>query len=203
MATLGRVSDAETARRHQRDFNSDPILYEGATQAQLQRLFRLSGPTVKARMTKVKPCGNRDGYPIYHVYDAAPALTRLEDAEVLERLLRMNAEDLPKALSREYWNGQIAKLNYEERVGDLWNTRDIVELASDAFKTMRLSLMLLADTLEREAEITIPQRVIVERVLDELLQALKGKLVSGFENRRDNPVSKSVAPGEDQGDDDL
>jgi hypothetical protein len=182
---------------------NEPIIYEGATAGELCYLFNLSGPAVRQRLARLRPSGNRDGFDTWKVADAAIVLSRLEDDDLIERVLRLNAKDLPKALSREYWQGQLAKLTYEERKGELWDTRKIIELAGDVFKTMRLSLILLPDTLEREGQLNAAQRLIIERLVDELLDALRRKLVSGFEDRRDNKVGQPVASGEDDGAEDL
>jgi hypothetical protein len=199
----GRVSQEELLRRADAFATSEPIIFDGATAAQLGQMFRVSGPIVRARLTRIRPCGKRDGFDIYAVADAATVLTRFDDEELVERVLRLHADELPKALSREFWNGQLAKLTFEERTGELWSSKTVIDLAGDVFKTMRLSLMLLADTLEREADLNPAQRLIIERLVDELLDALRRKLVDGLENRRDNPLGKPVAQSQDNGSEDL
>jgi purine-nucleoside phosphorylase len=107
-------------------------------------------------------------------------------------------------LSKEYWYGQNQRLNYLERVGDLFDTRAVVELASDAFKTIRLSLMLISDAVEREAGLTLAQREIIDRMMHAALETMREKLVDGLEQSRGSSRSKaftqSAKPVSESGD---
>lgn len=114
-----------------------------------------------------------------------------DQADLVGKVLSMHHTDLPKMLAKEYWYGQNQRLNYMERVGDLWDTRAIVELASDAFKTLRISLMLVSDTVEREVGLTEAQREIIDRMMRTTLETMREKLVDALEQNRRNSGGKA------------
>lgn len=117
-------------------------------------------------------------------------------ADLVSRVLSMHHTDLPKMLAKEYWYGQNQRLNYLERIGDLFDTSAVVELASDAFKTIRLSLMLVSDAVEREAGLTLAQREIIDRLMHTALETMREKLIDGLEHSRGSSRSKAFTQSE-------
>jgi len=99
-------------------------------------------------------------------------------------------------LSKEFWYGQNQRLNYLERTGELWSTGAVVELASDAFKTLRLSLMLLPDAVERETGLTVKQREIITNLVHNALEDMREKLVDGVKRSRGASSGKAFTPSE-------
>jgi hypothetical protein len=116
--------------------------------------------------------------------------------EVIRQILSMHHADLPKGLAKEFWYGQNQRLNYLERIGDLFDTRAVVELASDAFKTIRLSLMLVADAVERETGLTVAQREIIDRLMHAALETMREKLIDALEYSRGSSRSKAFTQSE-------
>lgn len=186
------------------DEGTNALLYEGATITQLVRIFGGDPADVKAKLHGLIPTRFRAGAPVYKLKDAAALLVPLPP-DVVERVLRMNHTDLPKMLSKEFWFAQNQKANYDERMGDLWRTTDVIELAGEAFKTLRLSLMLMADAVEREDTLSETQRQIITRLVDTTLRDMKEKLVDGFtkQKRRKSAVSKPEPSEDDDGSADL
>lgn len=190
-ASSGRVSD-----RIEELKSSLPIIYEGATQGDLARMFRMTSADVKMKLHDLLPCGNRHGYDVWPIKEAAERLVK-PPSDYIDAVLRMHPNELPKMLSKEYWAGQNSRLTYMERMGELWSTEAVMEVASGAFKTCALSLRLVTDAIEREVGMTDDQRTIATRLINTVLEDMRRKLVSGLNKRRKNSRGKSFAPGED------
>ena len=184
--------------------SSDPIIYKGATTGDLAAMFKMDHRLVRSKMVELKPCGRRGASDVYEVAEAARLLVRpFDDAEIVERILKMNHTELPKMLSKEFWYAQTQKQKYELAAGDLWPTVEIVKTAGEAFKTLRLSLQLLPDTIDREANLSEKQRETVQRVIDAALNDMRERLIHAFENRRISSGGGSESPEEDDGDEEL
>ena len=180
------------------------LVHGGATQAELGQMFHIHHREVSSRLAGLMPCGKRGSFDLYNVRDAARLLVDpFDETETVERILRMNHTQLPKMLSKEYWTAQRLKQQYEREAADLWPTTQVVELAGEAFKTLRLSLQLLADTIEREAGLSEKQRAIVLASVDSALNDMRERLVDGFKNRRAAAGGGPAPPGEDDGDAEL
>jgi hypothetical protein len=175
------------------------IIGIGATQTELVQIFRMDHKKVRLQMANVVSSGRRNGTPVWPIREAAPFLLPKPDtpdeAELVGKILRMHHLDLPKMLSKEYWYGQNQRLNYLERIGDLWDTSAVVELAGDAFKTIRLELMLASDAVEREAGLTLTQRDVIDRLMMSALENMREKLVDGFKRTRESSRGKTLIQG--------
>lgn len=184
--------------------NANPF-YRGCTATELSKLFGMPLQTVRDSLVEVVPCGIRGKSDLYAIKEAARVLIRDDDteAETVSRILRLRHTDLPKMLSKEYWAGQTAKQRYEIVAGDLWSTTKIVEWLSDAYKTLRLSLMLMADTVEREEALTPTQRQTITRMIDATLNDAAERLIRAFKDKRELEVGGSTPPQEDDGDEGL
>lgn len=177
---------------------SEDLVYSGATLAEIATIFGVSGVEARNRCFGVRPNGTRNGIKVYRIRDVAPRFVKVtEDAELVDRILRMKHTDLPKLLSKEYWNGKLAKQKYETLKGDLWSTTKILEYVGDAYKTVRLSLMLMVDAVERETTFTEIQRRLLVDMIDSTLEDTRERLQDGSNNRRKGPLAQEVAQGQD------
>jgi len=181
------------------DDESRALLYDGASLSQLALLFDLDNREIARKLHGVSPCGERQGYPIYRVKDAAPFLVPPETRDIEKAIKRMSPKDLPPALTKEYWSAQQARLKFEEDNGDLWRTGDVIEAMSETFKTLRMSILLLRDQVERQTDLTDRQRDIIQTSIDELLNRLADSLLKRFQNeQRSQPDEQWTDPDEDE-----
>jgi hypothetical protein len=174
--------------------------YQGASLRELATLFVLPLTTVKDRLVGLPPCARRNGTDVYAIPDAARRLvSALDDEELVRQVLRMRHTQLPPALRREFWMAELNRQKVEERAGNLWPTDKVIEKAGDAFKTLRLSLQLLADQVERNDVLTNKQRTVILTLVDMALQDMRDKLIDGFRarNRRKPSLDSSRASDED------
>jgi len=152
-----------------------------ATMAQLAQLFETDAKTLPKRLRGLRPSGTRNNTSTYKIREAASRIVK--PGYAIEYYLRtMNHSELPPLLTKEYWNGQRARQIYEENAGDLWRTAQVVEGFAEAFKTLRMSLLLMADAVDRETELSEPQRKIIKRMIDGAIDELREKMVERFKD---------------------
>lgn len=177
-------------------------LMVGATVSDLARIFKGGhADDVQARLAKAgaRPSGTRNGANTYRIKDVAPLMfDPFQDVELVDRILSMHHNSLPKLLAREYWNGKIARAKYLEANGDLWPTTKVVEKLGEAYKTLRLSLQLMSDAVEREDGLSIKQREIMQRLIDSTLNDMRERLLeNGVTDGLESEVSGPASPEDD------
>jgi len=94
--------------------------------------------------------------------------------------------DLPPMLRKEFWTGQNARLKFEKDQGELWDTQTVVEYVSEAFKTIRMSLLLLSDGVERDTVLSDVQRDTIKNLIDSTLEDIRERLSNQFQARFDD-----------------
>lgn len=173
-------------RSNQNDQETEAMLFQGANITQIAKLFRMERRDVTPKIMDVSPCGERGGYPIYYIHEVAPHIVKpIYDVETY--LKRMHPNDLPKHLSKEFWTGQVAKQNYDKAAGNLWETDKVIEVMGEAFKLLRMAILLAGDTVEREMVFTMEQREKLRVILDGALNECADRLVANF---RDGAVKE-------------
>jgi hypothetical protein len=96
---------------------------------------------------------------------------------------KMHHNDLPKHLTKEFWAGLKSKQDYELRAGMLWSTDDIFERVGEAFKTIRMSILLFRDAVERDTVMTDEQQRKITQMTDGLLNEMADRLQEVFGER--------------------
>lgn len=166
------------------DDESAIALYHGLNLSQMARLFEMDKRDITAKLEQnnIKPVGMNMGVPIYKLKEVMPVVVKpLYDIETFLR--RMNPNDLPKHLSKEFWAGQRAKQEYELRNGDLWPTTKVVSEVGELFKLVKMSALLAVDSVERQVELTEEQRNIIKRTMDGMLIDLHRTVVEKFSSK--------------------
>jgi len=163
------------------DLKSESMLYQGANISQLSRIFEMDRRDLKEKLVHVPPCGTRNNYSIWKIKDvAAVVVNPIDDIET--RLKSMNARDLPKNLSKDFWAGMKSRQEYLIRAGELWHTEDVVDALGETFKHVRMALLLLADNVERETEFSEKARHRLQKMIDEALNQAANGLVERFKD---------------------
>lgn len=159
-------------------------IFLGATVTDLAKLFGGSQNDVLKKIGgRVRPATPPGVKPIrYRVRDAAPYLVEHTlDAEMTEAIIkRMSPEKLPPKLSDVFWKGQKARLDYQERQGELWKTERVVEILAEAFKPAAITIKMFRDTVGQMTELTGEQRDILQELSDGLLKDMQTALVERF-----------------------
>lgn len=182
MAKADSVQEGLRAlRNNQTDKASEDMIFQGCTQSQLVKIFKMDRRDIRAKIAEgnVSPCGARAGYPIYAIHEVAPYLVKpLYDIETY--LKRMHHNDLPKHLSKEFWAGMRAKQEYQLKEGELWPTEQVIGVMGDVFKRLRMSMLLIQDAVEREHMLTPQQRDKISSLIDGALNDMADDLVEQF-----------------------
>lgn len=171
-----RADDAETAS----------ILYEGATMRQLAIMFKMEPKLVTQKVSSLVPVGRRRGTAVYSVAEAAQRLVK-PSYEIERVLMNMNHSDLPPMLQNAFWSGLKTRATYEEMIGDLWRTDKVVRLISVLFNSIRMTLLLLPDTIQREAGLDRERMTVVRRVVEGSLVEGRKAVIAEFKNYGDGP----------------
>jgi hypothetical protein len=180
------VAELSTPRRGRppkpRDEVTSDLLATGeATVAQIAQLFRTDPKTLHKRLRRLRSVGTRSGASVFSIRDAAAYLVK-PGYSIEQHLRQMHPNELPVGLMKEFWAGQKSRQSYELQAGDLWPTAQVVEAFGEAFKEARMTIMLFAETIERETGITDAQRVVFRRLSDGLIDNLREALVKKFED---------------------
>ncbi len=175
------------------------LIHVGATLQQLAQMFGMSHKTVQARVVgrvspaRVKGQSERDSLR-YHVRDVAPLLC--EPKVDLEEVLKsLSPEKIPPKLQDAFWKAQKTRLEVEESLGQLWNTERVVTVLGDAYKPMRMTILMFQELVEQQVELTPRQREIITQLSDGLLNELNHALIEAFkdyrpaENEHGTPIS--------------
>lgn len=180
------------------DKESLAIINAGASITQLGVIFDLDQREITKRIRGVSPVGERYGAATYLIKDVAPYLVPPQ-GNIEETIKKMSPKDLPPALSKEFWSAQHARLKFEEDRGDLWRTSDIVELLSEVFKTLRMTILLTQDHLEKQSQLTERQREAIREMVDGLLNDLADALVDRFKNEAPRKFDYDSPEGDQDG----
>lgn len=164
------------------------IVHGGVSVAMLGEIFHLDSRDVKKRLRgKVNPCsGTRDTFLKYRIREAAPYLVEGNvDAEAL--LQNVQPNKWPPVLQDAFWKAQNNRQKWEENRGDLWRTERIYEVLTEAFKEIRLTILMFADTISQRTELTPEQRRIVQQLGDGLIESLGRRITEHFTFREAAP----------------
>lgn len=162
-----------------RSADAQAIIYDGVPVTTLGEIFGLDHKEVKKRLVgRVQPVDTKK--LTYRIRDAAPYLVEIKtDPE--EMIKSLSPSKLPPALQDAFWKAQNSRQKWEENRGDLWRTTRVFEVVSGAFKVIRLTLMMLPDTLSQRTALTDEQRKIIQDVaVDGLMLMLGEKLREEF-----------------------
>lgn len=170
------------------DTESRGIIFQGASANQLGELFNMRPADVLKRLGDLQPAGfGRQGNPLYLIKDAAARLIRIPvTPEMIDAYMRrVNARDLPPILNKIYWEGKMVRERYREQANELWLTADVIRVASEAFQSLRMSVLLIPDVLRDETDLSERQFAVVQAIIDKALEVARVRLVSDLRKSND------------------
>jgi hypothetical protein len=138
-------------------------------------------PDVMRRLGDLPAVGvGRQNNPIYELRDAARRLIPVPiTPEMIDAYMRrVNGRDLPPILNKLYWEGKLSRDRYLEKSNELWFTEDVNRVASESFQSLRMSIMLIPDVLREEGDFNERQFKLVQRIVDDALEAARVRLVT-------------------------
>jgi len=170
--------------------------------------FGISRRSVVNKLVGIRPMryGQRHS-PIYRVPEAAARLVK-PDINVEEAMKRMRPQDLPPMTQAVFWDGMTKKTKWMREAGLLWHTDDVLEVLGDVFKTLRATIQLWADTVDKAETLSKEQMTFLRQQADALQSELYEKLVANARKTQTRPLSETpidglVLPEEDEGSEDV
>ena len=143
-------------------------VFDGMIISEYGTIFGMHIRDVARKLRKVEPTGQRHGHDIYHIKDAAPYLMK-PVVNVEEWIKKLRPNDLPPFLLKEFWAGQRTKQQFEKEAGQLWRTENVIEVFATCFKNLRSQILLFADQIEGQTELTPQHRKLIEKQCDSLI----------------------------------
>lgn len=179
-----------------------------ATMTQIAQMFRTDTKTLPKRMRGIQSAGkNKKGYTVYSIAEAATRIVR-PGYEMEEYIRQMSPQELPPLLSKEFWNGQNARIKFEEQMGRLWPTDRVVECFGAGLSALRMAILLVKDGVEREEQLTQPQRDAVQRFMDAAINDARESVMEkmkefdcAYELEDDGGIQGLEGPDDRAGDD--
>lgn len=156
-------------------------LMKGLPVSTIARLFRMEVDTVRRKIRDLKPVGERNGYPLYNVAEAAEFLVQPK-VDLEAYLKKLRPQDMPQGIQKQFWDAQNGRLKFMADAGHLWRTDRVQHVVADAFKVIRQRVLLFADTVDRQTGLEEAQRAIVQNMADGLLNDLHDAIIEHFKN---------------------
>lgn len=145
----------------------------GVTSSWLAQVFGLDAKIVKSRLAGCPALteGNETGRGYqgrtYELKVAAPYLVqpKISAANFMKAIKKA---ELPPALQQSFWDAMLKRQKFEENAGDLWRTDKIREVLGSSFQTIKFTMQLWVDTVERNTGMTGEQRKMIIQLVDAL-----------------------------------
>lgn len=195
-------------KKEDAEVTSELLTSSCATIAQLAQLFETDAKTLPKRLKMLQPKGTRRGNKVFSIREAAQYIVT-PGYEIEEYIRQMSPQELPPLMSKEFWNGQRARLEYEIKLGNHWPTEDVIEFIGELGQAMRMVYLLLADDVNRATSLTDGQRKEIVRLADAGIANMQKSVKEKFEKYhadRPDPGSsiRDVGPvvDDDDADDD-
>lgn len=173
-------------------------LLSGLSRAQLCQVFKMHPRTLKAALVDVRPHRMRASVPLYTIPQVAPHLVKPK-GDFEQYIKNANHMDLPKALTKEFWQGQRLKQQYMQAAGDLWPTQRVVAKVGELQKLVAMSARLFTDSVERNTELSDRQKSVLNSLVDGMLADLHRSITEHFKNPQPGD-ERAPDPSEEVGD---
>lgn len=173
-------------------------LLGGLPATTLARIFGLTNDRARERLVAAKPAATVANRPVYRIRDVARLFVKPNADDIAMVIAKTSARDLPPQLQKDFWAAQEARQKYEERAGKLWRSEVVSDAFMEAFKTIRMTMNLMADAVERETELSAKQRATIIAITDDLLADLSRNLIENpkFKELHNSRTTDDLADSE-------
>lgn len=173
----------------------DPVATGMASIAQLAQLFETDRLSLPKRLKGLPPVARRGQVKLYNVREVAEKIVS-PGYEVEEWIKQASPQEVNPHLLKEFWNGQNARTKFEREMGNLWETHQVVDAFAEVFSTIRMTLLLFADDVDREESLSDNQRQIIRRLTDALIVRVGESIQEKFKHY-DRDATDQTADDED------
>lgn len=163
----------------------------GVTVSWLAQVFGMDPKTVKQRLADCPPLHRRKAGYVYSLPVAAQYLVK--PALSAEQFIKnMKASDLPAHMQDAVWSAMLKRQKWEENAGQLWRTEKVREVLGTTFQTIKFTIQLWADTVEKQKGLTEEQRDLIIKMSDELQAEIHAALVKKAADKRTGPQATEM-----------
>jgi hypothetical protein len=194
-----QLAQISTGRDSRDDRNDEmaAIFAKGVSVSFLAKVFRMAPQTIREKLARCEPLegsGESGTKQKNYRYDLALAASYIVTPKLTPEqfLSAVKRADLPPAFQQQFWDAQLKRQKWEEQAGQLWRTEKVQEVLGTAFQSMKFTMQLWVDTLERETGLTDRQREVLIRLVDGLQQEVYDALVKMAESRQTGPMLGEV-----------
>lgn len=149
---------------------------QGVTVSFLAQVFVMDPNKVKRLLVNcpIKHSRKRGRTQTQHLYDLATAAKYLVEPNInVEDVLKqIKKEDMPPAINTAFWDAALKRQKWEENAGELWRTETIRGVIGSMFQTIKFTIQLWGDTIERQTGLAEEQREILNGMTDDLQQTI-------------------------------
>lgn len=172
----------------------------GVTVSWLSQVFGMDPKTVKSKLAGCPPLHRRKAGYVYHLptacrYLIPPALTADQFIKT------MKPADLPAQFQQSFWDAALKRQKWEVNARQLWRTDKVREVLGATFQTIKFTMQLWTDTLERQTGITDEQRSLIIGMVDSLQEEIYKALLTQAATTQTGSQASEVDEmlGEDDG----
>lgn len=153
----------------------------------LANALRMAPLTVKRKLADIPPLRKfRNGY-IYNFKQAMEMLVEPK-VDIASWVKTLRPADLPPYLQEAFWAAQVKRQLWETNAKDLWKTDDVLEVFGETFKTIKHTIQLWVEDLDRDTELTGKQREVLVRYTDALQASIYSSLLDIPKRRKTPPT---------------
>lgn len=173
----------------------DP-LQAGVTSAFLAHAFQMDARTVASRLKgcPVKKRVRRGTKMATILYDFKTACSYLVTPAMSskEYLRSVKRNELPPALQQQVWDALLKRQRWEENAGQLWRTERVRSVLGTTFQTIKFTMQLWLETLERQTEVTPAQRKLIVELVDGLQKEVYDSMVKMASENETGPQTEEM-----------
>lgn len=164
---------------------------QGVSVSFLAQVFQMDPAKVKRLLVNcpIKHTRKRGRTQTQHLYDLATAASYLVEPRISveDVLAQIKREDLPPAINTAFWDAQLKRQRWEENAGQLWRTETIGGAIGGMFQSIKFTIQLWGDTIERQTGLSEEQRDLLNGMTDKLQQDI-------FESLQENAKISMTGP---------
>lgn len=164
---------------------------QGVTVSFLAQVFQMDPAKVKRLLVNcpIKHTKKRGRTQTQHLYDLSTAASYLVEPKISveDVLSQIKREDLPPAINTAFWDAQLKRQRWEENAGQLWRTETIGGAIGGMFQSIKFTIQLWGDTIERQTGLSEEQRDLLNEMTDKLQQDI-------FESLQENAKINMTGP---------
>lgn len=164
---------------------------QGVSVSFLAQVFAMDPAKVKRLLVNcpIKHTRKRGRTQTQHLYDLATAASYLVEPKVSveDVLAQIKTADLPPAINTAFWDAQLKRQKWEENAGQLWRTETIRSCIGGMFQSIKFTVQLWADTIERQTGLSEEQRDLLNEMTDKLQQDIFTSLQENAEQSMTRP----------------